>query len=207
MTPTTRRAVRRAEILGNKHARLARQLPPDAPIVSFRGAFAFLSNFYTAPIDFSHVLEDGGVGVVATVPTVEHAYQASKAVLKVDFDFVLATLSPAIARRRGRQIVLRRDWAQAQISVMRGLIAQKFDRHPALAERLIATGDRELIESNTWGDRFWGATRIGPVVEGFPPLEIYLEPVIAAGGAWWRGENWHGRLLMERRQALREGRS
>ncbi len=28
-----------------------------------------------------------------------------------------------------------------------------------LAQRLLATGDAELVEGNNWGDRFWGICR------------------------------------------------
>jgi predicted NAD-dependent protein-ADP-ribosyltransferase YbiA (DUF1768 family) len=68
-----------------------------------------------------------------------------------------------------------------KVDVMRDLIAQKFAVGSELADRLLATGDQELVEGNTWGDTFWG------VCDGV-------------------GENWLGRLLMERRAALR-GRS
>jgi len=48
-----------------------------------------------------------------------------------------------------------------------------------ILERLLATGDQELIEGNTWGDRFWG------VCDG-------------------EGQNQLGRLLMELRNELRD---
>jgi predicted NAD-dependent protein-ADP-ribosyltransferase YbiA (DUF1768 family) len=38
---------------------------------------------------------------------------------------------------------------------MRSLLRQKF-AHPSMRERLLATGDEELIEGNWWGDTFWG---------------------------------------------------
>lgn len=39
--------------------------------------------------------------------------------------------------------------------VMRDLLQQKFS-NGILREQLLATGDQELIEGNTWGDTFWG---------------------------------------------------
>ena len=38
---------------------------------------------------------------------------------------------------------------------MRELLRQKF-AHPDLRRLLLATGDAELVEGNTWGDTFWG---------------------------------------------------
>ena len=61
---------------------------------------------------------------------------------------------------------------------MRSLLAQKFRLGSPLGLRLLATGDAELIEGNTWGDRYWG------IVNG-------------------AGENRLGTLLMDRRAELR----
>jgi predicted NAD-dependent protein-ADP-ribosyltransferase YbiA (DUF1768 family) len=38
---------------------------------------------------------------------------------------------------------------------MEDLVRQKFS-NPALATRLLKTGEAVLEEGNTWGDRFWG---------------------------------------------------
>jgi len=37
---------------------------------------------------------------------------------------------------------------------MRAVLAAKFS-DPDLRARLVATGSAELVEENTWGDRFW----------------------------------------------------
>ena len=62
---------------------------------------------------------------------------------------------------------------------MARVIRLKFTQHPVLAARLLQTGEEELIEGNTWNDRFWGQCQ----------------------GV---GENHLGRLLMELRTALRK---
>jgi predicted NAD-dependent protein-ADP-ribosyltransferase YbiA (DUF1768 family) len=41
---------------------------------------------------------------------------------------------------------------------MEELVRRKF-ADPELAEKLLATGDEELVEGNTWNDRFWGVCR------------------------------------------------
>ena len=50
-------------------------------------------------------------------------------------------------------------------------------QHPELAEALLRTDDCELIEGNTWGDRYWGT------VDGY-------------------GENQLGQILMDIRKKL-----
>ena len=135
-------------------------------ITSFKGTF--LSNFWPAQVFYR--------GVVW--PTVEHAYQASKCALDVDFERFKG-LNAGQAKRLGRAVMVRPDWDEVKVSIMRGLLATKFKRGSRLTELLLATGDAELIEGNYWRDTFWGQCPIG------------------------NGQNWLGRLLMEQREKLR----
>lgn len=32
-------------------------------------------------------------------------------------------------------------------------------RNPELRDKLVATGDAEIVEGNWWGDKFWGVCR------------------------------------------------
>lgn len=132
------------------------------PITSFSGEYRWLSNF--AP---SLVVFDGVV-----YPTVENAYQAAKTQQKYRDPFRHCT--PGQAKRLGRTVDMRADWEQVKVAVMRELIEKKFMANTKHGNMLIATGDAELIEGNTWGDRFWGV----------------------CGGV---GLNILGRLLMEHR--------
>lgn len=138
-------------------------------IDSFSGKYRFLSNFY--PIQVTY---DGG-----RYPTVEHAYQAAKtldASTRLLFQ-VPSALSPGQAKGLGRGLTLRADWEQVKVNIMYQLLESKFeDEHLRLC--LLDTGEEELIEGNTWGDRFWG------VCNG-------------------RGENMLGRLLMQLRESLK----
>jgi len=58
------------------------------------------------------------------------------------------------------------------------MLRLKFTKHESLKEKLLATGDEELVEGNDWNDRVWGK------VDGV-------------------GENHLGRLLMKIRAELR----
>lgn len=117
-------------------------------IDSFQGEFRFLSNFWP-----SNVYYDGEM-----YPSVEHAYVAAKTVNK-DFRRVIQqTETAGQVKRLGRAIVLRSDWEQIKLSVMRDLVSQKFKRED-LAVLLLKTSPQILIEGNNWGDTFWGVCR------------------------------------------------
>lgn len=134
-----------------------------SPITEFRGKYRFLSNFYPTP----H----------CPWQTVEHFFQASKALTKAPHKHVLTAPSPSEAKRRGARVILRPDWEEIKVDVMRDALALKFAYDSPLANMLLATEHRLLIEGNTWGDTFWGQCK------GF-------------------GHNMLGVLLMERRGVL-----
>lgn len=82
----------------------------------------------------------------------------------------------AQAKTLGRALPLRLGWDESKLDVMLACLRSKFS-DVNLSARLIGTGDAELIEGNTWDDRFWGV----------------------CGGD---GENHLGRLLMRVRGEL-----
>jgi ribA/ribD-fused uncharacterized protein len=111
----------------------------------FDGGYDFLSNFFMHPVTL-----DG-----MTYTSNEHAYQAAKTLDQAQREFIKTRTTPGAAKRAGRRVTLRPDWEQIKIGVMEDLVRQKF-HSPGLKERLLATGNDELIEGNTWGDKFWG---------------------------------------------------
>ena len=119
-------------------------------INSFKGAYAFLSNFYPCEIHFEG----------AIYPSVEHAYQASKTVVYAEKENIRLARGPGIAKQRGKTVTLRKEWddPQFRIDTMRGLLQEKFS-DPPLVNMLLTTGDEELIEGNWWGDKFWGVCK------------------------------------------------
>jgi len=114
-------------------------------IDTFSGRHRYLSNFSPAPVKLDGV----------TYPTVEHAYQAAKT---LGDQTHFQTGSPGDAKRRGRVVGLRPDWESVKVAVMLDLLRQKFADRDRMSA-LLGTGDAELIEGNTWGDRFWGVCR------------------------------------------------
>lgn len=49
----------------------------------------------------------------------------------------------------------RRDWDAIKVDVMRDILRAKAAQHEYVRRKLLATGDRELVE-NSWRDDFWG---------------------------------------------------
>ena len=139
-------------------------------INSFSGVYSFLSNFYTCEIEYKGL----------TFSSVEAAFQAEKCLNEEDKRKFIG-LSPSEAKRLGRRIKMRPDWdypTNYRLKVMEDLLRIKFSK-PDLQKRLLATGDAELIEGNTWNDCYWGVCR-------------------------GRGENHLGKLLMKIRNEMLE---
>ena len=112
----------------------------------FQGETRWLSNFEYALIVYEGI----------SYPTNEHAFQATKT---LDFDKrrEIAKLStPRDAKRAGRLLELRPDWEEVKLGIMFDINSRKFWFHEHLKEKLLLTGDAELIEGNSWGDTFWG---------------------------------------------------
>lgn len=110
----------------------------------FRKEFAFLSNFYSSDITYNG----------EPFPTAEHAYQASKAVSKNDFQLIQSATSPAQAKKLARSISVRPNWNAIKRRVMREILEEKF-AIPHLREKLLQVQE-PIIEHNKHGDTYWG---------------------------------------------------
>lgn len=135
-------------------------------ITRFDGQYRWLSNFWPAEVEFEGVL----------YPSSEHAYQAAKTLDLEERQLFLGAVTAGQAKRLGRRITIRKDWEAVKLEVMAAILYDKFTRHPELKQKLLDTGGAELIEGNSWGDRFWG-------VDG-------------------SGQNQLGKVLMALREAL-----
>ena len=114
-------------------------------IDNFRGEYAFLSNFYDAPVEYNGL----------SFRNSEAAFQAQKTIDEIE-RVQFTSLDASNSKRLGRAVTLREDWEKVKIRVMYEICYAKFTQNPRLAEKLVATGDEVLIEGNTWNDKFWG---------------------------------------------------
>ncbi len=139
-------------------------------IANFRGEYFFLSNFYPFVMEYNGLFFN----------TVEAAFQSQKTTDPNKMVKFASIIDPNEAKRLGRKVELRPDWEGVKLQIMHKILKIKFS-DPILKEKLNDTGIEELIEGNTWGDRYWGA-------------------VLKDGK--WEGQNWLGRLLMQIRQQI-----
>lgn len=150
-------------------------------IDSFRGEYEFLSNMYNSDVESD----------IWRYRNLEAAFQAHKLYylkgkIYDDWEQAMEDFEQASgkeARILGRKL---KDldveaWNKKKYDIMKMLVRAKFDPefHPDMASKLLATGNAELIEGNTWGDTYWGVSN----------------------GV---GENNLGKILMEVRDELRE---
>ena len=117
------------------------------PILGFRGEYFFLSNFYACSIR----MQDGYI-----YPSAEHAFQAYKTVKPTERTVIRLAKTAKEAKRKGRVVTLRENWANLKVPMMREIVTRKFEQNPELKQKLFDTGYRKLVEENYWGDQYWG---------------------------------------------------
>jgi ribA/ribD-fused uncharacterized protein len=139
---------------------------------------SYIRNWFSNMLEFDQPLRHQGI----EYRTVENFYQAMKTA-KDDLETRrrIAAANPYEAKRLGRGVRLRTDWADIHLAVMETALRHKFAPGTRWHTRLMATGDEEIVEWNNWGDRYWGRN----VSDG-------------------RGENHLGRLLMKLRDEWRK---
>ncbi len=134
----------------------------------FRAEHAFLSNFFFSG-RLIHYEAD-------PYSTVEHAFQAAKTIDLEARTRIRCCATPADSKALGRRVVLRPEWDVMKNEILLGLLQEKFAASP-MREQLYATLPHDLVEGNTWGDRYWGVCR-------------------------GKGKNWLGVLLMQVREEI-----
>lgn len=106
----------------------------------FTGPYRFLSNFWT---------DENGL-------CVEYLYQADKATNEIDRQYVLSSVSPGEAKRRGRSIKKRPGFDEERPKTILYFNRLKY-KNLYLKQKLLDTKDAILIEGNTWHDNYFGS--------------------------------------------------
>ncbi len=150
------------ECSGNLSAPPARQtgreechkLDTERQVFFYEQDFYILSNFSAFNVMWRGV----------RFQTAEHAYHFERfwgavpqVTASIARDFICNTTSAHEAFRyaqdnKGWQ---RRDWDAVKVDAMRDILRAKVDQHEYVRRKLLATGDRELID-DSWRDDFWG---------------------------------------------------
>lgn len=147
---------------------LVQEKAPNDVILGFskKTGYEYLSNFYMSSVSYDGMM----------YPSVEHAYQASKSPDIYTRILIKKAKDPNSAKRMGQSIVVRPNWSDVRLDVMKELIREKF-KNPFIRWRLKETMGKSLVNENRWNDKFWGVV----------------------GGV---GENWLGRILEEVREEI-----
>lgn len=123
-------------------------LDTDAQVFFYEQDFYPLSNFSA----FSIVIWD------RRFDTSEAAYHYAKfpddPELQVSI-YISASAHDAFKLAEANKHKRRADWDAVRLGIMREVLLAKVDQHEYVRRKLLATGDRELVE-NSWRDDVWG---------------------------------------------------
>jgi len=115
-------------------------------INKFDAQYRFLSNFYPSKFTLENKVW----------LTVEHWYQAHKTQNPQIQETIRNLKTPFSAKKFGKEINIRKDWDRVKLDIMYQGVRAKFDQNYELRMMLMDTDGFDLIEGNTWGDKFWG---------------------------------------------------
>ena len=119
-------------------------------IKNFRGEYYFLSNMYPCEIRVHDLVFLNS----------ESLFQALKFRKNRELVQRFCGIDGFTAKSLGKKIRLSstaiKEWNEFRITAMEKAVRAKFVQNPDLAKKLLATGDAELVEENTWNDTFWG---------------------------------------------------
>lgn len=116
--------------------------------------------------------------------SVENAYMFVKRPSDLDWLNKCLELSPGDVKKASKLIAVREDWESVKLSIMYELLKKKFTQEPFRTDLLNTRGEN-IVEGNRWNDTFWG-------------VDIKSSPNV--------GENWLGRLIMDIRTKLKNGK-
>jgi ribA/ribD-fused uncharacterized protein len=116
--------------------------------------------------------------------SVENAYMFAKRPNDSEWLSKCLSLSPGDVKKASRMITVREDWESVKLSVMYELLKKKFTQEPFKTDLLNTRGEN-IVEGNRWNDTFWG-------------VDIKVTPNV--------GENWLGRLIMDIRTKIKNGK-
>lgn len=116
--------------------------------------------------------------------SVENAYMFAKRPNDLEWLNKCLNLSPGDIKKASRLITVREDWEVVKLSIMYELLKKKFTQEPFRTDLLNTRGEN-IVEGNRWNDTFWG-------------VDIKSNPNV--------GENWLGRLIMDIRTKIKNGK-
>jgi ribA/ribD-fused uncharacterized protein len=120
----------------------------EAQVFFYERNFYVLSNFSAFNVKWKDIYFD----------TSEAAYQWEKFPERPDIQGLIAYARSAHQAHAIAQVnkdKCRPDWDDVKVNIMRDILRAKVEQHEYIRKKLLASGDRELIE-DSWRDDFWG---------------------------------------------------
>lgn len=116
-------------------------------ILFYEGEYYMFSNFSCFAVKYNGLIWMSS----------EHAYQSAKFDDKDVIDLIHKSLSSHDSKKVAQlyKNKIRPDWDDIKVSVMEDIIRAKIAMHPFIREKLLSTGNREIIE-DSHKDWFWG---------------------------------------------------
>lgn len=127
---------------------LNHKLDTDTQVFFYEQDFYVLSNFSAFMVELG----------CRVFPTSEHAYHWHKFPddpLKQAAIRQASSAHGAFKMAERWRVYRREDWDAVKVDIMRDILRAKAAQHEYVSRKLLATGDRELIE-DSWRDDFWG---------------------------------------------------
>lgn len=115
-------------------------------IEEFQDKYRWLSNFWPCELRYEGI----------EYPSAEHAFQAAKTTNPLARQSVANCSTAYKAKRAGKHLILRPNWDEIKLATMEEVVMAKFLCNDHLRDRLLATGEQQLIEGNLWKDTYWG---------------------------------------------------
>jgi ribA/ribD-fused uncharacterized protein len=118
--------------------------------------FFYEQDFYVLSNFSAFTLSQNGIRFM----TSEHAYQWQKFTMKGEF-LLRREIEQAPSAHEAFKIAQahddrkRADWDEVKLTIMKRILHEKAYQHEYVKRKLLATGDRVLIE-DSWRDDFWG---------------------------------------------------
>lgn len=140
----------------------SKEMQDSNNITSFRGDYAFLSNFYrrgtgidsSLATDFLEIRYKGRYFY-----TTEAAYMSEKNDTDEWKDFCSTNSDqPGKVKRYSKSIPLVGNWDRIKVQVMHEVLCEKFNQDN-LFRMLKQTEGKVIIEGNSWKDEFWGVNQ------------------------------------------------
>lgn len=145
-----------------------KQRQDSRKIKSFSGTNFFLSNLYQSTTAHNGLYYQSA----------ESAFQASRCCTLHDrksFADLNGIGNGYQAKELIRHFRHREEYTEQSVTAMIDIVTDKFYRNPILLDKLLATGDKDIVNGNNWHDIFWGVdSRTG---EGQNWLGLILQTV------------------------------